>query len=87
MPGHPSIVLAPSRSSAVAQTLASIDEANYQGAKWCEIRAVRAPEFDRLAEVEERRRCLSVEYAQRRVTELEATYASGTTDGNGDAGV
>lgn len=60
--GITSIVAAESRAQAVALTMRSIVEANYQGVKWTDVKARRASEHDQWAELDATRCCWSEEY-------------------------
>jgi hypothetical protein len=71
--GVESIVAASSRGQAIARTLKSIDEAGYRGITFKNIRAIRAPQHDRWAEVDASSHCWSEQY-------LPALFAHTTPD-------
>lgn len=62
--GTASVVAARSRGQAVARTLAQIREAGYR-ATFTAVRAVRVPEFDGWAEVDESGVCWDEKYLPR----------------------
>ncbi len=60
--GITSIVSAETRGGAISITVRSAHDAGYDSVKWTEVKAVRAPEHDAWAEVDETRRCWGERY-------------------------